>query len=694
MNQKTTIIQPVSFEPTGTSVTAGTTVPRLRRIVLLSVFVVGLLMLGFLLLSRAVYFELFPEEARVEINSGFSVFLTGRHLMIRGDYDINVTAEGYHEMTETITVGEASSQTFTFSMQKLPGHIEIMVAGQLPADVWLDEAAMAITSAEQVEWPVTINDVEPGDHQLRVIAEGYVPWEEQVHVEGMDTTEMVSIDLVPDTASLEITSIPPGASVLDGGRELGTTPFSGRLDTGARQLALSLPGYRAWQQEVIAQAGEEISFQEVVLVQSDGQVMIRSNPGGAAVTLDGTYQGVTPIQVEVSPGKAHALTLFKEGYQALERSITAQLSSYSEMTLKLEPNLVDVTIRATPADAILVIDGQPRGLANQTVKLSTRRHKIVISKPGFIDFETEINPENGVERLVEAILLNAEEAKWAGITPTAISAGGQGLILFRPEQPFMMGAPRRERGRQANEVIRKIMLSRAFYLSEKLVTNTQYRQYSADHNSGRVDTVSLDKSDHPVVNVSWEDAAKYCNWLSRKEGLDPFYMESNGQISGINEESLGYRLPTEAEWSWAARYNEAGELLSNGRFAWGDALPPVPDSGNFADEAALRFIANIIRDYRDNFSTTAPVGSFPANPNGLYDMQGNVAEWVHDFYEVKVTTASRAETDPVGPGKGRYHVIRGSGWKHASLTELRSTFRDYTDTLRNDTGFRIARWVE
>ena len=694
MNKKATIIQPVSFEPTGMATTATKTGQRLRKTLMFSLFGIGVLVLGFLLLSRAVYFEIFPEEAEVEISSGLSIFLTGRHLMLQGDYNISVTAVGYHDLVETITVGDADSQTFTISLDKLPGHIEVTVADELPADVWLDEAAISITSADRLEWPILIEDIEPGDHQLRVVAEGYVPWEEQVHVEGMDTTELVNISLVPDTAALQITSIPPGAKVLDGGQELGTTPFNGRLATGARQISLSLPGYRAWQKEVVAQAGEEIVFADVELIQSDGQVMIRSRPGGAAVTLDGTYQGVTPIQVEVSAGKAHELTLFKEGYQALERSIAAQLSSYSEMTLVLEPNLVEVTFRATPADADLIVDGQPRGKANQTLKLSTRAHKIVISKPGFIEFKTEINPENGIERLVEAVLLDAEQARWAGITPTAKSAGGQDLILFRPEQPFMMGAPRRERGRQANEVNRKIMLSRGFYLSNDLVTNTQFRQFAPDHNSGRVDTVSLDKSDHPVVNVPWEDAARYCNWLSNKEGLDPVYVESNGQISGINGEALGYRLPTEAEWSWAARFNETGELLTTSRFAWGDALPPEPDSGNFADEAALRFIADIIRDYRDNFSTTSPVGSFPANPNGLHDMQGNVAEWVHDFYEVKVTTASRTETDPVGPEKGRYHVIRGSGWKHASLTELRSTFRDYTDTQRNDTGFRIARWVE
>ena len=99
-------------------------------------------------------------------------------------------------------------------------------------------------------------------------------------------------------------------------------------------------------------------------------------------------------------------------------------------------------------------------------------------------------------------------------------------------------------------------------------------------------------------------------------------------------------------------------------------------------------------EYDDNYAVSAPVGSFLANQNGLYDMGGNVSEWVNDFYATKSTVSGVVVTDPTGPEEGKYYVIRGSSWAHGSITELRLSYRDYGVEGRNDLGFRIARNVE
>src|SRR5690606_13727326 len=190
--------------------------------------------------------------------------------------------------------------------------------------------------------------------------------------------------------------------------------------------------------------------------------------------------------------------------------------------------------------------------------------------------------------------------------------------------------------------------------------------------------------------VSWEDAALYCNWLSEAEGLPPFYQVENGKVTGFNPQSTGYRLPTEAEWAWAARY-ENGEML---KYAWGRELPPQDKVVNIADRSAAPLVGYVQPGYDDGYPVTAPVGSFPPNSKGLYDLAGNVAEWVHDFYEIAVSLSQSVEQDPVGPGNGTYHVIRGSSWAHGSVTELRLSFRDYGTDARHDVGFRIARYVE
>ena len=90
---------------------------------------------------------------------------------------------------------------------------------------------------------------------------------------------------------------------------------------------------------------------------------------------------------------------------------------------------------------------------------------------------------------------------------------------------------------------------------------------------------------------------------------------------------------------------------------------------------------------------SAPVAKFPANPQGLHDLGGNVAEWIHDYYTVSVDSSGVA-VDPAGPAEGKQHVIRGSSWKNSSVTDLRLSARDFGDNARNDVGFRIARYAE
>ena len=101
----------------------------------------------------------------------------------------------------------------------------------------------------------------------------------------------------------------------------------------------------------------------------------------------------------------------------------------------------------------------------------------------------------------------------------------------------------------------------------------------------------------------------------------------------------------------------------------------------------------MLSGYEDGYPITAPVGQFPASPIGLFDIGGNVAEWVNDRFGV-YANVSEAETDPVGPTEGQYHVIRGSGWRHANISELRFAYRDFGDRGGLDIGFRIARYAD
>ncbi|MEK7306171.1 MAG: formylglycine-generating enzyme family protein [Nitrospirota bacterium] len=140
---------------------------------------------------------------------------------------------------------------------------------------------------------------------------------------------------------------------------------------------------------------------------------------------------------------------------------------------------------------------------------------------------------------------------------------------------------------------------------------------------------------HPVVCVSWNDAIEYTNWKSKKAGMN-------------------FRLPTEAEWEYAAR--SGGK---NYKYSWGNGSP----SGNIADETAKRQFSNfkIWSGYDDGYVYTAPVGSFKANDLGLYDMTGNAWEWLSDWYGEDYYKQS-PKNNPKGPPDGKYILLRGGSW--------------------------------
>ena len=149
--------------------------------------------------------------------------------------------------------------------------------------------------------------------------------------------------------------------------------------------------------------------------------------------------------------------------------------------------------------------------------------------------------------------------------------------------------------------------------------------------------------------------------------------------------------PGQAAGAWTARVVGRQQVL---KYPWGDQMPPLKGSGNYADQSAANLLGNIVSGYNDGYIVTAPVGSFVANNKGIFDLGGNVSEWVHDYYDVSIMAVNTNEVNPMGPESGDYHVIRGSSWRHGTITELRLSYRDYGNKARDDVGFRIARFLD
>ena len=234
---------------------------------------------------------------------------------------------------------------------------------------------------------------------------------------------------------------------------------------------------------------------------------------------------------------------------------------------------------------------------------------------------------------------------------------GMKLRLIRAGE-FVMGSPPGEGGRDDDEAQHRVRITQRFYMSVHPVTNDEYLEFNGDHHSGEYDGHSLTVGNHPVVNISWHDAAAFCAWLSEQEGRT-------------------YRLPTEAEWEYACR---AGTTTP---FNFGETIST--DQANY--DGTLTYGGGREGVYR---TCTTPVGQFGPNAWGLCDMHGNVWEWCHDWY-AKDYDATSVQTDPRGPGIGGARVFRGGSWYDDPST-CRSADRDKDnpDRRSGDLGFRVV----
>jgi formylglycine-generating enzyme required for sulfatase activity len=270
--------------------------------------------------------------------------------------------------------------------------------------------------------------------------------------------------------------------------------------------------------------------------------------------------------------------------------------------------------------------------------------------------------------------------------------GGVQLELVRIESgTFLMGSPEKELGRGEDEKLHEVEITKPFYLGKYAVTRGQFQafvhetgykteaeelargfswnqakktwEWSKDYHWRNPGFAQTDE--HPVVEVSWNDAGKFCAWVGKKAGRE-------------------VRLPTEAEWEYACR---AG---STTRFFCGDDEEELARYANVAD-AAFRKATDLSFGIQadDGHAFTAPVGRFPPNAWGLYDMHGNVYQWCQDRYDPDYYKNS-PKRDPQGPEMGARRVLRGGSWR-SNPVSCRAAFRLMDEPERRSSyfGFRI-----
>ncbi|HEY8520212.1 MAG TPA: PEGA domain-containing protein [Gammaproteobacteria bacterium] len=677
-------ITPIAFKPGVAGAGTGRRRPSKTAVATGAAFAVLAVLAWFAFTAKSVRLELTPAPTELSLpGTLFKVKVGDRYLLRPGTHRVTATAPGYYPLDTRIEVGPAGDQTIQLAFTKLPGLITLGTDPEVGAEVRVDGEPIGRTPLADVE-------ITPGRHRLEFAAERYLPEVVELDVQGGHERQNVTASLTPSWAPVTVVTEPPGAEVLVDGVPQGRTPLEAEITAGERQVEVRLAGYNAWQSKLTVIAGQRQELPPITLQPADGRIELVTVPSEASVAVNGEFRGRTPLTLTLRPGRTHRVTLAKPGYETAVRELSVEADSGRRLEIELTALYGEVDVQSEPAGAEVWVDGRREAATPAKLTLSAVEHEIEVRLDGHAPRSQKITPRPGYPQRLSFTLEALDDSTGSGYPPVVRTSLGQELRLV-PAGRFLMGSSRREQGRRSNEVLKPVQISKAFYLGVREVTNAEFRRFMADHDSGDFAGLSLDDDAQPVVRVTWEDAARFLNWLSIQDGLQPVYEERQGTWVPIRPLRNGYRLPTEAEWEWAARY-AGGDTPTV--YPWGDELPPPDRSGNYADLSAREVLQGTLVTYTDGFPVSAPSGSFPANALGIHDLGGNVAEWVQDYYEIETNPPSEAVVDPLGPETGRFHVVRGSSWRSYTITELRLAYRDYSGEAREDIGFRIARNLE
>jgi formylglycine-generating enzyme required for sulfatase activity len=615
-----------------------------------------------------------PEDAEKSGNvsvikgAGFSLFQ-----VVYGfsdSYAVEVSSPGFQSIVRPISPKERGGSVLV-TLQELPGQLVVKTNPLLEnTRVFVNSnlVAMGIEPKAQLK---------AGTYNIEINNPFYRIDRKSVEVQRAQTTT-VAVTFEKVDGEIEILSTPIGAALTFDEKEIGKTPQKIKTQGGDHPVRLEI--------------NDHLPIDDIITVTNSSAAITRNyqfkripalltftlSPLDGKLMINGKIIDLSKTQ-EVESKIENSLTYFKEGYFEETKKLTFSPNEKAAVAFNLQPNLGRVEIRSDPK-ANVIANGKKIGETPLSIRLPAVPQKIVLQKEGYRSVEKIITPSSKQTISIQESLITEVQARLASSPNEYKNKAGIEFVLFVPNR-FEMGAPRHEKGQRANEFVRQVELNKPFYAAKHEISIGQYSKFKQSQTG---------PANNPVTNIRWIDAASFCNWLSVNEGFKQFYKIDGETLQGINSSSDGYRLLTEAEWEWIARKaNKDKQTI----FPWGNELIIPDGAGNVSDESAKGATKIYVPNYNDGFPGISPIGSFKAEMSGLFDIFGNVSEWVHDFYSLSPPSPHEVLYNPMGPTTGDGHVVKGANWKSGSLTQLRPAYRDTLTDKRDDVGFRIGRYI-
>lgn len=608
----------------------------------------------FFIKSSNITFKENYEE--IKISSSNALIIQNTVYSFKQIFNINVVAYGYR------------SKEFEFNhndAEKLIILVEMPVLVKFKIDQNYNEFILndrILDSLENIY-------LKKGIYSYEVKSKNHISYKSKLEINKYADEILVPIIMQEVNKKLVINSEPNQASVFLNNVELGVTPLSVNLNTTSNNILIKKSEYKDSNIDYIVKNNN--SDQIIIkLIEDEDVININTVPSQASLFFNEDYIGISPLKFKIQD--RGILKVKKYGYVDNKINITKDTK---KLNIVLTEDSSEVFISSDPPSDVF-LNEEYIGKTPFTKKIQKIKHKISFKSKGFRTLNESFEPTKDKQNIIKKLLTEKEASLLENKKYSRTSIDGE-VILFEPGS-FLMGSSKKESRRDINEIMRSVKITKHFYISKNLITEEQYSLFKRSS-----------KSNLPVNNISWIDAAKFCNWLSSKEGFENFYEIKNNQIISFNMDSKGYRLPTEAEWEYVAKSNNPEKYI----YSWGSDRKITKLVGNIADVSTQGILSNFIDDYDDGYDERSPVGSFRSNQNDINDLTGNLSEWVNDFYSVEFVQQSKVFQDYIGPLAGTSHVIKGSNYYSSTPLQLGLSYRTYGNEPNNLVGFRIARWI-
>ena len=578
-----------------------------------------------------------PEGAHVYLNEGGIENYAGMTPFYKnmpyGTYNYRIKKSLYHD-----EVGEAviDQSRVVQDIMLRPAFGSLKVSSNPPgAIVTIQNDSREFTT------PCTIEQLASGRHKVSIVASRYASFSREVEIADGQQAELEAT-LDARFATVTINSL-PGATIKVNGQEKGRGSCSEELGEGIYDVEVSLKSHRSVtrQIEVVAKQPQTLTIEPTPIY---GSLNVESQPMFANVTINGKSYGDTPLSIEKMLIGDYEVVLTKEGCATVTKRVTITENNLSTVEATL-PQGREMTIRSDASGDDVFVDGTKVGVTPLTTNLAFGNHTIELHRAGkTIKTDVNITTSGNEKEIVLAFGLLIP--RWSANITASQKAVLQKLIdsMVKVEGgTFTMGATSEQSSDAEDDEYPAHQVTLSDYMICKTEVTQELWQAVMDKNRSKFKGDNL-----PVEHVSWNDCQKF--------------IEKLNSLTGLN-----FRLPTEAEWEYAARggnkskgykYSGSNDIVS---VAWYDSY---------------------------SSSKTHAVAIKSPNELGLYDMSGNVWEYCSDRYG---DYSSGSQTNPKGQSSGTKCICRGGSWCNgAGNCRVSNRFDLYPDWRLSNLGLRLA----